>query len=160
MTKVLALSHPEGLWPMYYVIRVTYETSLSHPDDIHEVNPMSSGWDSSWVYLIRMTYDQCRISSRWLTMLPYVLMRWDICWSLSHLDDLAILSISSGWLMVVAGFHPDYDVALCHPDEKTNSIPKSSGWLSYCQYFIWMTCGHSRMPSGWLTMLPYVIQMR
>ena len=49
-----------------------------------------------------------------------------------------------------------YDVALCHPDEITNLIPKSSGWRSYSQYLIRMTYDQCRMSSGWLMMLPYV----
>ena len=54
-----------------------------------------------------------------------------------------------------------YDVALCHPDEITNLIPKSSGWLSYSQYLIRMTyrrciCHPDDLPgvgisSGWVT---------
>ena len=34
-----------------------------------------------------------------------------------------------------------YDVALCHPDEITKLIPKSSGWLSNWQYLIRLTYG-------------------
>ena len=32
-----------------------------------------------------------------------------------------------------------YDIALCHPDEVTNLIPKSSGRLNYFQYLIRIT---------------------
>ena len=54
-----------------------------------------------------------------------------------------------------------YDVVLCHPDEITNLIPKSSGWLSYSQYLIRMIyrrciCHPDDLPgvgisSGWVT---------
>ena len=52
-----------------------------------------------------------------------------------------------------------YDVALCHPDEITNLIPKSSGWLSYSQYLIRMTYRRCIMSSGWLTWRWYPIRM-
>ena len=52
-----------------------------------------------------------------------------------------------------------YDVALCHPDEITNVIPKSSGWLSYFQYLIRMTDGRCIMSSGWLNWRWYLIRM-
>ena len=35
-------------------------------------NPKSSGWVSSRLYLIRMTYGLCSVSSWWHMMLPYV----------------------------------------------------------------------------------------
>ena len=92
--------------------------------------------------------------------------------SLSRPDDLAIGSISSGWLMANVLCHSDdvrsfpkssgwHNVSwtLCHPDEITNLIPKSSEWLSYSQYLIRMTYGHCGVSSGWLTILAYVIWM-
>ena len=92
--------------------------------------------------------------------------------SLSRPDDLALGSISSGWLLVNVLCHPDdirsfpkspgwHDVSwtLCHPDEIAPGRI-SSGWLSYFQYLIRMTFGLCRMSSGWLTILPYVIRMR
>ena len=102
---------------------------------------ISSGWLNYWQFLIRMA---------WLL-------------AVSHRDDLTIGSISSGWLMCIAGCHlgdlrysPISDGwhniiwTLSHPDEITMLIPKSSGWLSYRQYLIQMTCGYCRMSSGWL----------
>ena len=54
--------------------------------------------------------------------------------------------ISSGWLLTNAG---------CHPDDIANVIPKSSGCLSYYQYFSRMTYGRCIMSSGWHT-LPFL----
>ena len=48
-----------------------------------------------------------------------------------------------------------YDIALCHPDEITTLIPKSSGWLNYCQYLIRM----GDIPSGWLNYWWFLIRM-
>ena len=138
---------------------------------------------SKFQWVIQITYGQCRMSSGWLVMLPCVIrMRW-LFWSQIHPDDLAIGSISSRWLMGIAGCHPDdlryrpissgwhniiwtlshpdetapariscgwlkvlqyviwmtSDSALCHPDEITILIPKSSGWRSYRQYLIRVT---------------------
>ena len=42
-----------------------------------------------------------------------------------------------------------YDVAQCHPDEITNLILKSSGWLSNWHYVTRMTYGQCTMSSGW-----------
>ena len=39
MTYLLAVSHPDDLWPIQYVIRMTYEASLCHPDDITYFEP-------------------------------------------------------------------------------------------------------------------------
>ena len=52
-----------------------------------------------------------------------------------------------------------YGSTICHPDEITMLIPKSSGRLSYRQYLIRITYGHFRILSGWLTILPYLIRM-
>ena len=161
-----------------------------------------------------MTFGECRMSSGWLTMLSYVI-RMTYETSLSHPDELAIGSISSGWLMPNVLCHPDditefrvshpddfwwmqdvirmtYDVVLCHPDDIRNFTKssgwvsywqylirmtyaqcimssgwhnvfwtlKSSGWVSYCQYLIRMTYVRCSMSSGWLTILLYVIRMR
>ena len=51
-----------------------------------------------------------------------------------------------------------YDIAPCHPDEITNLIPKSHGWLSYSQNPVRMTYGHCSMSPGWHTILPYLIR--
>ena len=50
-----------------------------------------------------------------------------------------------------------YDIILCHPDEIINLIPKSSGWLTYCQYLIRMTYGQCIMSFGWHTPLLWII---
>ena len=60
---------------------------------------------------------------------------------LSHPDDLAIGSLSSGWLMANV---------LCHPDD-IRSFPMSSGWHNVS----WFLChpdeiAPSRISSGWL----------
>ena len=88
---------------------------------------MSSGWDSSWSYLSRMTYDiaLCHPDKR-----NNLIMKSSEWLSLSHPYDLAVGSISSGWLMANVLSHPDdirsfhkpsgwNDVGwiLCHPDE-------------------------------------------
>ena len=122
-----------------------YDITLWHPDEITNLVPKSSGWLSYRQYLIQMT--QLLVVS-----LP---------------DDLTIGSISSGWLMGIAGCHRDdlryYPISsgwlniiwtLSHPDEITMLIPKSSGWLSYLQYLIRMTYGYCRMSPGWLTICP------
>ena len=79
---------------------------LCHPDEIRFL---------SWV--IRMS----RITSRLLQRLEceaWRIVASQCVWSLSHPDDLAILSISSGWLVNIAEYHPD-DLWCC---------PMSSGW--------------------------------
>ena len=37
MTYLLAVSHPDDLWTLQYVIRVTYHAIICHPDDLVEV---------------------------------------------------------------------------------------------------------------------------
>ena len=87
-------------------------------------------------------------------------------WSLSHPDDLAIPSISSGWLIVDALCHPD-DLpgvgnssgwvtanSLCHPDDILFHF-MSSGWLNGGWFLIRMSYGNVIMSSGWDT-LPFV----
>ena len=83
----------------------------------------------------------------------------NVFWTLSYPDELAIGSISSGWLM---------DAAVCHPDDLIIG-GFSSGWLNcwqflirwlnYWQYLIRMTWGYCRMSSGWLSILTYLIRM-
>ena len=34
--SILAVSHPDDLWSMHYVIRLTYNSIVSHPDDKNE----------------------------------------------------------------------------------------------------------------------------
>ena len=91
--------------------------------------------------VIRMTYDVALCH-------PDEIIK---IWSLSHPDDLAISSISSGWLIVDALCHPDdlpgvgissgwvtanslchpYDILfhLCHPDDLPD-VGISSGWVT------------------------------
>ena len=64
----------------------------------------------------------------------------NVIWTLCHTDKLAPGRISSGWLKCAA---------VCHPDEITNWILKSSRWLNYCQYLIRMTFNYC----------PYLIRM-
>ena len=86
--------------------------------------------------------------------------------SLSHPDDLAIPSISSGWLIVDALCHPD-DLpglgissgwvtanSLCHPDDILFRF-MSSGWLNWGWFLIRMSYGNVIMSSGWDT-LPFL----
>ena len=124
---------------------------------------MLSGWDSSWSYLIRMTYDQ---------MQDVIRMTYNVSlchpdeitkiWYLSHPDDLAIPSISSGWLIVDALCHPD-DLpgvgissgwvtanSWCHPDDTLFHF-MSSGWLNWGWFLIRMSYGNVIMSSGWDT---------
>ena len=120
--------------------------------------------------VIRMTYDVALCHPDEITKI----------WSLSHPDDLAIPSISSGWLIVDALCHPD-DLpgvgissgwvtanSLCHPDDilfhlcHPDDLPDvgiSSGWVmanSLCHpddiLFHFMS-------SGWLNWGWFLIRM-
>ena len=136
--------------------------TLCHPDDIEQYRK-SSGWLSYSQYLIRMTYGYCRISSGWLKIMVYVIrMRW-LIWSLSHPDDLAILSILSEWVMADALCHPD-DLAgagiwsgwvtansLCHPDDIAFHL-MSYGWLHWGWYLTRMSYGKVIMSPEWDTL--------
>ena len=86
--------------------------------------------------------------------------------SLSHPDDLAIPSISSGWLIVDTLCHPD-DLpgvgissgwvtanSLCHPDDILFHF-MSSGCLNWGWFLIRMSYGNVIMSSGWDT-LPFL----
>ena len=146
------------LWLMQDVIRMTYNVTLCHPDEIINLIPKSSGWLNYSQYLIRMTYGHCRMSSGWL-----------MANALCHPNDLAGISISSGWVTANSVCHPDdildhlvssrwlnwswylswvTAMLLCHPDERYASFLKSSGWDSKFRFFT--TRGG---PSG----LPYSI---
>ena len=86
--------------------------------------------------------------------------------SLSHPDDLAIPSISSGWLIVDTLCHPDDLLgvgissgwvtanSLCHPDDILFHF-MSSGWLNWGWFLIRMSYGNAIMSSGW-DMLPFL----
>ena len=100
--------------------------------------------------VIRMTYDVALCHPDAITKI----------WSLSHPDDLAITSISSGWLIVDALCHPD-DLpgvgissgwvtanSLCHPDDILFHF-MSSGWLNWGWFLIRMSYGNVIMSSGW-----------
>ena len=99
--------------------------------------------------VIRMTYDVALCHPDEITKM----------WSLSHPDDLAIPSISSGWLIVNALCHPD-DLpgvgissgwvtanSLCHPDDILFHF-MSSGWLNWSWFLIRMSYGNVIMSSG------------
>ena len=80
-------------------------------------------------------------------------------WSLSHPDDLAIPSISSGWLIADALCHPDdlpgvgissgwvTAISLCHPDDILFHF-MSSGWLNWGWFLTRMSYGNVIMSSG------------
>ena len=87
-------------------IQMTYDVALCFNALRHVLILKSSRWLSYSQYLIRMTYGRRRISSRWLTMWHYVIRMRKLIRSPSHPDDLAIASISSGWLVDIAGCHP------------------------------------------------------
>ena len=106
--------------------------------------------------VIRVTYDVALCYPDEITKI----------WSLSHPDDLAIPSISSGWLIVDALCHPD-DLpgvsnssgwvtanSLCHPDDILFHF-MSSGWLNWGWFLIRMSHSNVIMSSGWDT-LPFV----
>ena len=106
--------------------------------------------------VIRMTYDVALCHPDEITKI----------WSLSHPDDLAIPSISSGWLIVDAWCHPD-DLpgvgissgwvtanSLCHPDDILFHF-MSPGWLNWGWFLIRMSYGNVIMSSGWDT-LPFL----
>ena len=112
---------------------------MCHPAEITNLILKSPGWLRYSQYLIRVTYGHCRMSSGWLGILSYVIRMGLLIWSVSHPDDLSTLSISSRWIMDIAGCQPDdlaigtissgwlMTNALCHPDD-IRSFPKSSGW--------------------------------
>ena len=58
---------------MQHVIRMTYDITLSNPDDIISFESKLSGLASSRLYLIWMTYSRCIMSSGWLSW------RWYLC---------------------------------------------------------------------------------
>ena len=117
---------------------------------------MSSGWDSSQSYLIWMTYGVALCHPDEIIKIS----------SLSHPDDLAFPSISSGWLIVDTLCHPD-DLpgvgissgwvtanSLCHPDDILFHF-MSSGWLNWGLFLIRMSYGNVIMSPGWDT-LPFL----
>ena len=86
-------------------------------------------------------------------------------WSLSHPDDLAIPSMSPGWLIVDALCHPDLPgVGIssgwvtanpwCHPDDILFHF-MLSGWLNWGWFLIRMSYGNVIMSSEWDT-LPFL----
>ena len=91
--------------------------------------------------------------------------------AVSHPDDLTIGSISSGWLMGIAGCHPDdfryspissgwHNVIwnLSHPDEFAPGRI-SSGWLLDTAVCHPCDISHHRKSSGWLSRNWYIIRM-
>ena len=106
--------------------------------------------------VIRITYDVALCHPDKITKI----------WSLSHPDNLAIPSISSGWHIVDALCHPD-DLpgvgissgwvtanSFCHPDDILFHF-MSSGWLNWGWFLIRMSYGNVIMSSGWDT-LPFL----
>ena len=103
--------------------------------------------------VIRMTYDVALCHPDEITKI----------WSLSHPDDLAIPSISSGWLIADALCHPDdlpgvgissgwvTAISLCHPDDILFHF-MSSGWLNWGWFLIRVSYGNVIMSSGWDTL--------
>ena len=145
MRYLLVVSHPDDLWPMQDVIRMTYDVALCHPDEITKI------WSLSHP-------DELAI--------PSISSGWLIVDALCHPDELAIPSISSGWLIVDALCHPD-DLpgvgissgwvtanSLCHPDDILFHF-MSSGWLNWGWFLIRMSYGNVIMSSGWDT-LPFL----
>ena len=125
-----------------YVIRVTQRNLITKP----------SGWLSYWQHLIRMTYGQLTMSSGWHTNpAPPKSSGWhNVIWSLSHPDDSAIGSISSGWLMANL---------LCHPDDIWIS-QKSSGWHNVIwSQVIRMTYSQCLDDLRWHTLPFYIIRV-
>ena len=104
---------------LQYVIQMTYDIALCHRDEITNLIPKSSVWPSYSQYLIRMTYEHCKMTYNIGLCHPDDIT--NLIWSLSHLDELAIPSISSRWLMNIAG---------CHADG-LRYWQMSSGWENY-----------------------------
>ena len=120
--------------------------------------------------VIRMTYDVALCHPDEITKI----------WSLSHPDDLAIPSISSGWLIVDALCHPD-DLpgvgissgwvtanSLCHPDDilfhlcHPDDLPDvgiSSGWVTANSLCHLDDILFHFMSSGWLNWGWFLIRM-
>ena len=120
--------------------------------------------------VIRMTYDVALCHPDEITKI----------WSLSHPDDLAIPSISSGWLIVDALCHPD-DLpgvgissgwvtanSLCHPDDiffhlcHPDDLPDvgiSSGWVTANSLCHPDDILFHFMSSGWLNWGWFLIRM-
>ena len=144
---------------LQYVIRMTYDCVLCHPDEITMLIPKSSGWLRYRQNLIWMTYEHCSMSSGWIMILPYVIrVRW-LIWSLSHPDDLTIASISSRWLKYCQYFIRMIQLlTVSHLDDLTfGSI--SFRWLNYWWYLIRMTYGHCSMSSARHIIPSYVIRI-
>ena len=113
--------------------------SPGHPNDL-AIGCIWSGWLMANVLCHPDDIRSFRKSSWWHNLIH----------TLSHPNELAPDRIASRWLMVSVWCHrTGLNVALCHPDEITYLIPKSSGWLGYWQYFIRRTYGHCRMSSRW-----------
>ena len=99
--------HPDDL--RYFPISSGWHNiiwTLSHPDEITILMPKSSGWVSSWPYLIRMTFGHCSMSSGdisyhrmsfgWLSRNRYLIrMSYDN------------VIMSSGWHRLPFLSHPD-----------------------------------------------------
>ena len=139
MRKLLDIYHPDDLWLIQDVIRITYDVALCHPNEITNLIPKSSTWLSYSQYLIQMTYRHCRMSFGWLTILPYL-----IPMTQRHLN-LKSLGWVSSW---------PYLIRMTY-----GRCIMSSWWLSLHWYLIRMNYGKSIMSSGWNTLPSYVIWM-
>ena len=82
-----------------------------------------------------------------------------LIWSLSHSDDLTIVSISSVWLNYCPYLIRVTSLwAVSHPDDLIiGNI--SYEWLNYSEYLFRMTYWHCSMPYGWLSWSWYLIGM-
>ena len=136
-------SHPDELAPGRISSGWLMANAVCDPVDLRYYPTMSSGWDtdlipksfrwlSCWQYLIRMTYGQCRMSSGWLTMLPYVTRM-----TLRHLNPT-----SSGWVSSWS-----YLIRMTF-----GQCMMSSRWRSWCWYFIRMSYGKFILSSRWHTL--------
>ena len=130
---VPVVSHPDDLWTIQAVFRMTYDVGLCHPVEITILIPMSSGWLRYRQYLIWMTYGRCILSSGWLTWRWYVIRMgygkcimssgWHTLPSFCLPDDLTEVwnlirmsygnvIMSSRWDTLPFSSHPDEMVAL------------------------------------------------
>ena len=98
MTK-FSVNHPDDLAQSDISSGWFMVSAVCRVDDIWR-RPKSPGWLvqlSSWRYLIRITYDQCSVSSGWLKM-P---LRWLSSWWYLILMTYGQCRMSSDWLMML-----------------------------------------------------------
>ena len=140
------LCHPDEKAPERISSRWLMTNAGCHLDDLqccpmsskwdnYNLIPKSSGWHSHFQYLIQMTYRHCRMSSGWLTILPYLIRATQ-----SHLNPK-----SSGWVSSWP-----YLIQMTY-----GRCIMSSGWLSWHWYLIWISYGNVIMSSRWYK-LPFL----